>query len=119
MADAKYFCWSCGNEQIFDVKVGIKVGRRDSCPHCAADLHVCKNCKQWDPAIHNQCREPEAAFIRDRLNCFPDHPWASRCMEHRNAFPLSMLEQSDRTKCRFLVCNNLIADRFPIYRIME
>ncbi|MGZ3408140.1 MAG: hypothetical protein ACXVAN_16940 [Polyangia bacterium] len=66
MADAKYFCWSCGNEQIFDVKVGIKVGRRDSCPHCAADLHVCKNCKQWDPAIHNQCREPEAAFIRDR-----------------------------------------------------
>jgi hypothetical protein len=66
MPDLKYFCWSCGNEQIFDVKVGIKVGRRDSCPHCAADMHVCKNCKHWDPSIHNQCREPEAAFIRDR-----------------------------------------------------
>src|SRR5262245_6358796 len=61
-----YYCWSCQNEQIFDVKVGIKVGRRDSCPHCAADLHVCKNCKHWDPSIHNQCREPEAAFIGDR-----------------------------------------------------
>ena len=29
-------------------------------------LHVCKNCRLWDPSIHNQCREPEAAFIRDR-----------------------------------------------------
>jgi hypothetical protein len=61
-----YYCWSCKNEQIFDVKVGVKVGRRDSCPHCGADLHVCKNCRLWDPNIHNQCREPEAAFIRDR-----------------------------------------------------
>ena len=61
-----YYCWSCGNEQIFDVKVGVKVGRRDSCPHCGADLHVCKNCRLHDPNIHNQCREPEAAFIRDR-----------------------------------------------------
>jgi hypothetical protein len=61
-----YFCWSCGNEQIFEVKVGVKVGRRDSCPHCAADLHVCKNCRLYDPSIHNMCREPEAAYIRDR-----------------------------------------------------
>ena len=61
-----YFCHSCGNEQIFDVKVGVKVGRRDSCPHCGADLHVCKNCRLYEPSIHNQCREPEASFIRDR-----------------------------------------------------
>src|SRR5205823_14536592 len=61
-----YFCHSCGNEQLFEVKVGVKVGRRDSCPHCAADLHVCKNCQHYEPNLHNQCREPEAAFIRDR-----------------------------------------------------
>ncbi len=61
-----YYCQSCRNEQIFDVKVGVKVGRRDSCPHCAADLHVCKNCRHWDPNINNQCREPEASFIRER-----------------------------------------------------
>ncbi len=61
-----YFCHSCGNEQIFEVKVGVKVGRRDSCPHCGADLHCCKNCRLYDPSLHNQCREPEAAFIRDR-----------------------------------------------------
>ena len=61
-----YYCWSCGNEQIFEVKVGVKVGRKDECPHCGADLHVCKNCALYDPSLHNQCREPEAAFIRDR-----------------------------------------------------
>jgi hypothetical protein len=61
-----YYCWTCKNEIWFDVKVGVKVGRRDSCMHCGADLHVCKNCALHDPNIHNQCREPEAQFIRDR-----------------------------------------------------
>ena len=61
-----YFCHSCGNEQHFEVKVGVKVGRRDTCPHCAADLHACKNCDHYDPGLHNMCKEPEAAFIRDR-----------------------------------------------------
>lgn len=61
-----YYCHSCGNEQIFEVKVGVKVGRRDSCPHCGADLHVCKNCHHYDPNVHNQCKEPEAAYIRER-----------------------------------------------------
>jgi hypothetical protein len=61
-----YFCWSCGNEQYFDVKVGVKVGRRDECPHCGADLHVCKNCRLYDPNIHNQCLEPNSPFIRER-----------------------------------------------------
>ena len=61
-----YYCFSCGNEQIFDVKVGVKVGRRDSCPHCGADLHVCKNCSLYDPNVHNQCRETEAPFVRSR-----------------------------------------------------
>jgi hypothetical protein len=61
-----YFCHSCGNEQIFEVKVGVKVGRRDSCPHCGADLHCCKNCRHHDPNVHNQCKLPEAPFIRER-----------------------------------------------------
>ncbi len=29
-----YFCWNCGNEQEFVVKVGVKVGRLDTCIHC-------------------------------------------------------------------------------------
>ena len=61
-----YYCWKCGNELVFEVKVGIKVGRQDVCPHCKADLHVCKNCAFYDPSLHNQCREAYAEFIRDR-----------------------------------------------------
>jgi len=61
-----YYCHNCGNELVFAVKVGIKVGREDVCPHCRADLHVCKNCEFYDPSLHNQCREAFAEFIRDR-----------------------------------------------------
>ena len=61
-----YYCWKCGNEQIFEVKVGVKVGRKDECPHCGADLHVCKNCNLYQPALHNQCREPNAEWVTDR-----------------------------------------------------
>lgn len=61
-----YYCWKCGNELEFHVKVGVKVGRQDTCIHCRADLHCCKNCELWDPNIHNECREIHAPFIRDR-----------------------------------------------------
>jgi hypothetical protein len=61
-----HYCWTCGNEQYFDVKVGIYVGRQDECPHCGADLKCCKNCQNHDPSVHNQCTETSAEFIRDR-----------------------------------------------------
>ncbi len=61
-----YYCWKCGNELDFVVKVGVKVGRQDTCIHCRADLHCCKNCELHDPNIHNECRETHAPFIRDR-----------------------------------------------------
>jgi len=37
-----------------------RVGRRDTCLHCRADLHCCLNCAFYDPNSHNQCREPQA-----------------------------------------------------------
>ena len=37
-----------------------RVGRRDACLGCGADLHCCRNCRFHDPAAHNQCREPQA-----------------------------------------------------------
>lgn len=61
-----YFCYKCRNELEFIVKVGIIVGRNDTCPHCSSDLHCCKNCRFYDPDRHNECRIPEADFIRDR-----------------------------------------------------
>lgn len=57
-----YNCWSCGHE----IDTDTKVGRKDECPNCYADLHCCKNCRFWDPGFHNECRENISHFIRDR-----------------------------------------------------
>lgn len=42
------------------------MGRRDECPKCHADVHVCKNCKNYDPNAYNECREPQADIVKDR-----------------------------------------------------
>lgn len=37
-----------------------RIGRRDTCHHCGADLHCCLNCTFYDPSFHNACRETQA-----------------------------------------------------------
>ena len=49
-------CHHCGHA-IGPVE---RVGRRDACLHCSADLHCCLNCSFFAPTAHNQCREPHA-----------------------------------------------------------
>lgn len=61
-ADPVFKCYNCGEELVFDVKIG----RRDMCPNCYAYLHCCYNCKYWDKNVHNQCTENQGEFIRDR-----------------------------------------------------
>ena len=58
-----HYCFNCGNEIDFD---RIKMQRTDTCPHCGADLHVCKNCEHWDPGSPNECREHVTEHIADR-----------------------------------------------------
>ena len=62
MEDPKFVCWACEHE----LDMEVKVARKDSCPACDADLHVCKNCRFWDPSYHNECRENISHYIRDR-----------------------------------------------------
>jgi hypothetical protein len=59
-------CHACG--RAFEVRE--RVGFRDTCDGCAADLHVCLNCEFHDPPSHNQCRETQADPIveKDRAN---------------------------------------------------
>ena len=59
--DPKYYCYSCHNELIFEVKLG----HRDACPHCAVDLHCCKNCELYDEGAHNNCQEPMSDYVPD------------------------------------------------------
>lgn len=60
--EPKHLCWQCGHE----IDLSVKVARKDACDACGADLHVCKNCRFWDPSYHNECRENIASYIRDR-----------------------------------------------------
>ncbi len=59
-------CFSCKRE----LEVGEKTGRTETCPFCNADLHCCLNCRFYDPAAYNQCREPQAERVveKDRSN---------------------------------------------------
>jgi hypothetical protein len=56
-----YFCFSCGEGVL-----NPKVGRRDACTACGADLHVCKNCMHYDERAYNECREPQADRVLEK-----------------------------------------------------
>lgn len=49
-------CFSCQVEFEF----GDRVGRKEECPNCSADVHVCRNCLHYDTSAYNECRESSA-----------------------------------------------------------
>ncbi len=57
-------CWSCGTAH--ELAAGERVGFRDTCRGCGADLHACRACEFHDPAAYNECREPNAERVADR-----------------------------------------------------
>jgi len=57
-----FICFSCKTE----IALGHPPGRRDECPKCGADLHVCRNCRHYDSAAYNECREPSAEVVREK-----------------------------------------------------
>ncbi|MGH9533639.1 MAG: hypothetical protein ACRD2E_02140 [Terriglobales bacterium] len=61
-------CWRCGRD--IPLLSGEKITNRDACPGCDADLHVCRNCRHFDPTVHNQCQETQAEKVeyKDRNN---------------------------------------------------
>ncbi len=56
-------CHNCGR----DNKIIGKVVRGDECAHCKAEMHCCKNCRFFDPAKNNQCRETQADYVREKV----------------------------------------------------
>ncbi|MBI3178546.1 MAG: hypothetical protein HYZ27_02730 [Deltaproteobacteria bacterium] len=62
MLGPMFCCHACGNE----VELIDKVKRADTCEHCGADLHCCKNCRFWDPYVHNQCKESVTFYEPDK-----------------------------------------------------
>jgi hypothetical protein len=61
-------CAACNQDH--PLAPGARVGFRDTCESCDADLHSCVNCAHYDPGAQNDCREPSAEHVsgRDRAN---------------------------------------------------
>ena len=57
-------CYSC--DAAAALSPGERVGFRDECEACRADLHVCLNCAHHDPDTYNECRESSAERVADR-----------------------------------------------------
>lgn len=54
-------CYNCGAEIP-----ELGRGRQDSCEKCGRDVHVCRNCVNWDRAYNNECRESQAERVVDK-----------------------------------------------------
>jgi hypothetical protein len=62
MPDVTFGCFNCGRQiQLISAQ---KVLKNDTCSQCDADLHCCRNCRFFDPSVHNQCRETQAEWVR-------------------------------------------------------
>ena len=59
-----FFCWQCGLE-LEDLI--FPISRRDECPACRAELHVCRFCKLYDPRVSGSCREDRAEAVTNKI----------------------------------------------------
>ena len=57
-------CWKCGHA-LDDMPMPLR--RRDECPACGADLHVCRLCEFYDTSVAKSCREPIAEEVTDKV----------------------------------------------------
>jgi hypothetical protein len=46
--------------------ISERLGRRETCPKCDADLHTCRNCRFYSPSAHNECAETQAEWVREK-----------------------------------------------------
>lgn len=56
-------CWKCGASLD---GLPLPLGRREECPACHADLHVCRMCRFYDTSVAHACREPVAEEVKDK-----------------------------------------------------
>ena len=67
MSDAELHCWRCG--AVLKVPV-LPLRREEVCAGCGADLHVCRQCRFFNPAVSDACDEPLAGGVgnKERAN---------------------------------------------------
>ena len=55
-------CYFCKKSVV----VTDRIGRRETCPHCDGDLHICRNCTFYDQSAYNECRETSADRVLEK-----------------------------------------------------
>jgi len=56
-------CFRCGASLS---ALSLPLSRRDQCPDCSADLHVCKMCVFYDERVPRKCREDGAEDVTEK-----------------------------------------------------
>lgn len=56
----------CNKCKKLAVEKGVKVGFREECPFCGADLHTCSHCRYYSLGKPNDCLVPGTDYVRDR-----------------------------------------------------
>ncbi len=57
-----YQCQFCGAA----VTLSEPIPRESSCESCRRDYHACRQCRHYDPALNNSCRETEAELVENK-----------------------------------------------------
>lgn len=60
---AEFVCWKCGHSLA---AVLLPLRRLEECPHCHAELHVCRLCEWYEPRVARSCREPIADEVKNK-----------------------------------------------------
>lgn len=56
-------CWRCGASLA---ELSLPLSRRDECPKCRAELHVCRMCVHYAPRLPRGCDEDDAPDVRNK-----------------------------------------------------
>lgn len=61
--DNGFVCWRCGATLV---ELILPMSRREECPSCAVDQHVCKMCRHYAPDLSDGCFEERAEEVSDK-----------------------------------------------------
>jgi len=56
-------CYRCGQSLA---ALSLPLSRRDECPQCEVDLHVCRMCEYYDPHLPDACAEDDALEVKEK-----------------------------------------------------
>lgn len=56
-------CYRCGYDLS---ELSLPLSRLDLCPSCSTELHACRMCSFYDPAVAKACREDDAEEVKEK-----------------------------------------------------